>query len=229
MKIVLFACCIILGINAYEFDDALYNQYLAKDFESLIDDQALTHRIRRQSEDPRCRKPQGPPVCCGKEDFLSIDNDLRDLKKQCYKEVTGQETFHGKPFDPFNCDDVEKLKKDLICVKQCVGKKKGCLDAQGNLVEDVARKFMTEHTTMEWLKPKLNDMMTKCFAEAKKATENMNKSVDDACNPALTKFEHCMFRETQFACPADQIQDQRTCAIVRQFAKHSTFLPVVGH
>ncbi|XP_022913557.1 uncharacterized protein [Onthophagus taurus] len=234
MKTLLLVSYIILAVNAYQFDDAIYNQYLSKDFESLADDEEITilnHRARRETEDPKChhKHHHHHHLCCGAEDLEALHNELRDIKKECFKEVTGKETFHGKPFDPFNCDDIEQRKKEMICVKQCVGKKKNAVDEEGNLKEDVIKKYVTEHTSMEWLKPKLDDMLTKCFAEAKEAGEKTDKSDKNACNPAHIKFQHCMFRETQLACPEDKIEDPKTCEIVRQFAKHSSFFPHPPH
>nr|AVI04883.1 putative odorant-binding protein 2 [Anthonomus grandis] len=170
------------------------------------------------------RPPRRPRVCCAEESLDAIHEKEKDTSRSCYKEVTGldrpekpEHGFHGPPhkkFDLFSCEGVEKRKSDMICIQECVGKKKGMLNEDGTLNPEGITKILLETFTKEtWVKPMAEQIIAKCIAEAKTANEKPIKFYTEVkrCSPATLTLKHCMFKEVQLSCPADQIKDKGAC------------------
>lgn len=70
--------------------------------------------------------------------------------------------------------------------------------------------------------PILEKAVPKCLDEAKKAASEPRDK--DTCNPSSIKMVHCLFREVQLNCPADQIKDEKSCNRLRERLQKNDFL-----
>nr|AKI84374.1 OBP16 [Holotrichia parallela] len=221
MNKILVVSTVLLGIaSAYDFSDAYFNQLLTKEFDDLtLSESSIAHpRARRDDEAAKCHHKH--KFCCAEDLLFELYDKIRDMKKECLKEVTGKE-FHGGP--PFTCEELEQRKKEMICVAECMGKKKGVLDADGNIKEEELKKSVKESMSgLDWFQPLMDDVITKCIAEAKEAAD---KREAGGCNPSDLKLVHCFFKEIQLSCPADQIKDQARCDALRESVKKHDFPP----
>ena len=88
---------------------------MAHDFDELLSDFESGHlqnyRVRRDDGDDKCHKKF--TFCCANEVLNKIHKEKWALKKECFKEVVGEE-FSKWSFDPFTCDGIEKRKSDMI-------------------------------------------------------------------------------------------------------------------
>lgn len=230
-SVALLAC--VLAANAYDFHDTDYNQYLASQFEDADDSMTLHPRARRDedaavADKDKCHKRHHFKFCCAEEALKKIHDEDKQLKKECFKQVTGKdkrEFFHS---DPFKCDKekIEKAKNEINCVCQCVGEKHGTIDAAGNLVEDKIREITKKALESEtYLGAKVDTILDTCIAEAKKAP---GKNGETCSTQGLT-FGHCFWRELQTSCPADQIKDQKACDRVLERIKNNPEHPFPYH
>lgn len=78
-----------------------------------------------QSQEDKCKNHHKKKrLCCADETFESVHEKTKDIKKECFKEVTGREWVshghhghhHHGAFDPFKCDKekAEKMKNEIM-------------------------------------------------------------------------------------------------------------------
>lgn len=107
------------------------------------------------------------------------------------------------------------------------------VDKQGNIKEEAIKKHLTEAFKGEsWLTPQMDRITSKCLVEARNATvPGLGDGKDPgACNPSGIKLGHCVFKEIQMSCPANQIKDQKGCArIMEKLQKNDYFVHHHGH
>ncbi|KAK9736238.1 hypothetical protein QE152_g12671 [Popillia japonica] len=222
MKNIVLVSTLLLGVSsAYDFSDEFFNQLLSQEYDDFASGESvfLHPRARRDEEASKCHHRH--KFCCGDELMSKLHEKYRDTKRECFKQVTGKE-FGGGP--PFTCEELEERKKEMTCVAECAGKKKGAVDDNGNIKEDEVKKLVAECTEeLEWFKPMLDEVTTKCIGEAKAAAEKYDKK---GCNPSDIKFSFCIFKEIQLNCPADQIKDQGRCDAMRESLKKHDHPPV---
>lgn len=80
------------------------------------------HRARREEDLLRadtCRKRRRG--CCETEYLKNNEQEIRDTKKQCHKQIANQEKENGGEenvavvnTDPFNCERIQKVKKHML-------------------------------------------------------------------------------------------------------------------
>jgi len=221
--------------KAYDFQDADFNQILSSELQDVLDslDSIPLHpRTRRDEEaaagnDEKCRKRyRRPQLCCAQEAVENFHEKERDIMKDCYKEITGverpdkREHGHHKKFDLFSCEEVEKRKNDMICISECLGKKKGMIAEDGSpqadrIIASLKEKFSKE----EWFDSAVEQIVAKCVADGKNSTANPVKFYTEglkSCNPAAITLKHCLYKEVQLSCPLDQIKDKAACDRFRE-------------
>ncbi|XP_022913598.1 uncharacterized protein [Onthophagus taurus] len=214
---------LICAVGAYDFEDTVYNQILAEELTDLQwDNHLINPRTKRDEEavikEDKCRKKHFRS-CCDEEYFSSLREDEKPMRKECYREITGKELAEVF-LDPFKCDRGDKHKKDIACVAQCVGRKKGLIDDDGNVNEPTARKIIKEKMSkVDWLKPKSEAIFNKCYTAAKEAA--IKQRDKNSCNPAASKLGHCIWKEIQLNCPADRIIDDKKCTKIREDIKRN--------
>lgn len=73
-----------------------------------------------------------------------------------------------------------------------------------------------------WFESIQDKVISTCLSEARNATANRDTSDSESCNPAAVKLKHCLFREIQLGCPANEIKDQKACDRIRdKIRRHS--------
>ncbi|XP_066147105.1 uncharacterized protein [Euwallacea fornicatus] len=233
-KLVGICAALLLAVVcslAYDFEDDDFNQLLSAELEEIYDslDEVPTHpRARRDEEaaaanEEKCKKRhRRPKLCCAESTLDALHDNEKELCRACYKEVTGVEKFnrhesghHHRKFDLFSCEQVERRKTDMICIHQCIGRKKGVLAEDGSLIPEKLTEFLKQSFANEsWFDQAVDKIVLTCAAAAKNATENPAKFYTDglkSCNPSGIALKHCIFRELQLSCPADQIKDKVSC------------------
>nr|AIX97056.1 odorant-binding protein 10 [Dastarcus helophoroides] len=194
----------LLGIVcAYDFEDSEYNQLLAQHIDDFnyYDSFGRHVRSRRDEEavNPAKCRPRKRMPCCGESVLEELHDKDKDIRRQCFREIIGKDKEPRGEHDPFRCDRIEKHRKEMTCVMQCVEQKKDLLDESGNVNEEEFAKFVSE--TFE--------------KEAWRANQDA-----DACSNVGIKLDHCIFREIQLNCPEDQIKDQKACNRLQERLKN---------
>ncbi|KAF7282955.1 hypothetical protein GWI33_001765 [Rhynchophorus ferrugineus] len=204
------------------------DQILADDLEDgldTLDSTFVHHRVRRaedtnpspQNSDEKCKKKRRKPsLCCADDIFEQEHEKDRDIFRSCFREVLGVEkSSHHRRGDPFSCKETEKRRNDMTCVAACCGQKKGLLDDQGQPKPEAITKAIKEAFAKEsWFDGVADKIVATCLKEAENATQYQVKPTSDnikQCNPSGITIKHCLFREIQLSCPADQIKDQKAC------------------
>nr|AUF72950.1 odorant-binding protein [Anoplophora chinensis] len=228
-NVVAFCALLVATVSAYNFEDPDFNILLSDDLEELSSGVASFSHPRSRRDDEavndkdKChhRKRWGE-LCCAEDVVAKMRDVEKDLKRECFKEVVGKDK-HDK-FDPFNCETMDQRKKQIVCVIECVGKKKDLLDTEGNPKEEEFRSFLKESFSSEsWLAALQDKVISTCLDEGKNATANRDASDSTSCNPAGIKIAHCLHREIQLNCPADQIKDEKSCARLQERLKRRDF------
>lgn len=91
------------------------------------------------------------------------------------------------------------------------------IDDNGDLKLADLTKYVKEELLIgaEWQKAMADKTIAKCAEEAREEASKPRTN-PNACNPSAIKFGHCVWREVQFACPADKIQDMQKCQKLRE-------------
>ncbi|XP_030746458.1 uncharacterized protein LOC115875193 [Sitophilus oryzae] len=226
----LVALCVVVSaaVSAYDFQDAEFNQLLASDLEDGFDSLyslPVNSRVRRAeeavtqspNEDDKCKKRhRRPKACCADELLDQIHEKDKELVRSCFREVLGVDKHeHHRRGDPFSCEQAEKRRNDMTCVFQCVGQKKGVVGEDGKPKPEEITKTLKENFAKEsWFEPSIEKVVSTCLKEAENATATQVKPASEdvkICNPSGITLKHCIFREVQLSCPADQIKDQKAC------------------
>ncbi|KAK9872209.1 hypothetical protein WA026_017008 [Henosepilachna vigintioctopunctata] len=208
--------CMAIG---YDFDNDDYNEYLADKFDMYRDSESLPNLRFRRDEDAvtndKC-KYRRKKICCAENSMEELHEKEKEVKRECFKRGLGKDK-EMKSMDPFKCDNVDKHKKDMICVMQCVGQKNDVLNEKGDVKEEAFRDFIKQTFSKDpWFAEFQDKIIETCLEEAKNATESMNTEEKSACNPAGIKLAHCVFAQTQLNCPDSEIKDAKSCSKLRE-------------
>lgn len=72
-----------------------------------------------------------------------------------------------------------------------------------------------------WLSPLADQIIGKCLVEAESvAPPKFHIEKLKPCKPSVITFKHCLDREIQLNCPADQIHNQESCERFRNHLNH---------
>ncbi|XP_074027160.1 uncharacterized protein [Leptinotarsa decemlineata] len=228
---------LVASIAAYNFDDPDFNQFLADDLEDVYSSSYTSPRQRRDEkavEDDKCHPSRRgrPRVCCAEEAMNSIHEEKRDIKRACFKDITGkekpqrQEKRHGPRenlFDPFNCEKVEQHRRDMICIQQCVGQKLNFIDTDGNVKPEDFEKYIKKVLEKkDYLLPLQEKIISTCLEEVKNSTQKA--APEDSCTVTAIKLDHCIFKNIQLNCPEDKIKDSKSCSRLQERLKADNFV-----
>lgn len=100
------------------------DQLLAGELEEISHTDYAQSRFRRdvkanQEENNKCSPPpwRQAKLCCWEDLLKQMIKDERDLKKACFKEITGKDKLEPPPkhsmMDPLNCEEINKHKEQL--------------------------------------------------------------------------------------------------------------------
>ncbi|XP_053953946.1 uncharacterized protein LOC128860442 [Anastrepha ludens] len=238
----------LLGVNAYEFDDSTFNEYLFKELQSLQDDDIAddlpTHRARRETEVENSAEKEAKECakhnwkkdmhCCKGSNVNDEQLELfMNVKKECIAELKGEPADDA--YDPFNCDKMQQVKEQMICVAECVGKKFHSIDENGQFKRDVILEQLRKQIgDVQWKKDAIEGYVDKCLAEVKEKHEQLEKAgkLSEGCSRCPLAFSGCMWREFWNGCPAELHVDTPKCNKLRErvtkndiqfFGKHLLF------
>nr|XP_023015671.1 uncharacterized protein LOC111505137 [Leptinotarsa decemlineata] len=241
---------LVASIAAYNFDDPDFNQFLADDLEDVYSFSYTPPRQRRDEkavEDDKCHPSRRgrPRVCCAEEAMNSIHEEKRDIKRACFKDITGkekpqrQEKRHGPRenlFDPFNCEKVEQHRRDMI-VSQFLSKTLSNLhinsfpfmsfhsqiDTDGNVKPEDFEKYIKKALEKEdYLLPLQEKIISTCLEEVKNSTQKA--APEDSCTVTAIKLDHCIFKNIQLNCPEDKVKDSKSCSRLQERLKAGNFV-----
>ncbi|KAJ8927515.1 hypothetical protein NQ314_020012 [Rhamnusium bicolor] len=234
-----------VAVTAYNFEDPEFNQILARDLEDLYETYSpySQPRNRRDEEavekDEKCRPGRRwGKLCCAEDLVHKVHEADRDVKRSCFKELFAKDKPEKPEFDLFKCGKPRKHKKrNDILLRLTLKLMTVCpkliiidifqLDSDGNPKEEEFSTFVKETFSAEsWLTSLQDKVISTCLDEAKNATANRDASDSESCNPAGAMMAHCLFREIQLNCPAEQIKDEKSCARLQERIKgHDFFSP----
>ena len=114
-------------------------------------------------------------------------------------------------FDPFNCEEMKKIRSDFICIGECMAKKQKHLKENGEIDRDAIVADLKKHVAgTEWKLAAAEGIVDKCLAEAKAA-----EKTDDKCSTVPLKVSHCIWGQFIQSCPAEKQHDSKRCQKIR--------------
>nr|QKN21545.1 odorant-binding protein [Zeugodacus tau] len=209
---------VLLGVHAYDFDDSAFNEYLFKELQSHYEGEELyTHRTRREAtEANECAKRSWKKdmQCCKNGNVSGDQWELfKSVKKQCIADLKGEPADDA--FDPFDCGQMQKVKKQLVCITECVAKRFKSLDENGELQRDaILEGLRGQIGTVQWKLDAIEGYVDKCLTEVKVNVGQKQKW--EGCNPLPISFHSCMWRQFWNGCPADLRVDTPKCNKMRE-------------
>ncbi|KAJ8920820.1 hypothetical protein NQ315_015610 [Exocentrus adspersus] len=219
-NVVALCALLVAAVTAYNFEDPEFNAILADDFEEFSNSATFLHPRSRRDEEAVTEKEKchhhhrRQHACCAADLMKKIHGEDADLKRECFKETAGKDKLEKG--DPFSCKELERRKERITCVMQCVGQKMGILDSQGDPKEEEFESSLKESFSSEpWLASSQDKVISTCLDEGRNATANRDAADTTTCNPAGVKIAHCLYREIQLNCPAEQIKDEKACSRIR--------------
>uniref|UniRef100_A0AAG5DPM1 Odorant-binding protein n=1 Tax=Anopheles atroparvus TaxID=41427 RepID=A0AAG5DPM1_ANOAO len=220
LKLVLFVSCVGFVV-AYDFKDSFYNELLLED---LLDDTTGSavppvDRFRRStsddSMDDKCK--QRRYKCCNDANGENMEK-IHEVKKQCFTEVRSKNKADGtyEPVDMFSCERLNRTKMEVICAMECVGRKKEIVDETGSLLEPKLTEFVKANfASDEWQQPLIAGQIETCVKEAKEQAAKQPREAGQ-CNPDVSNFGYCMWRQMALACPKEKQVANKRCDRIRE-------------
>nr|XP_022913599.1 uncharacterized protein LOC111424331 [Onthophagus taurus] len=205
---------VIATTQAYNFEDSIYNHILINELDQLQwDSNKLFDPRSKRETDSKCKSDLFRS-CCEEDYFRELYEEDKAYKKECYRELKGKD-LEDSLIDLLKCNKNEEIKNDIGCLAECVARKRGLIDDEGNLKEAEAKKSFEEKCAkIEWFAPKANEIFAKCYSasvEAGKASREKGQ-----CNLASIKYGHCLWKSIQASCPADRVTDEAKCKKIRE-------------
>lgn len=174
--------------------------------------------VTRSKRDAECHHHRGKHErdgfhCCKEDKFdPKMWESFKQVKRECMKEISGEESLDEMNMDPFDCKKMENIKSDMICVSECVARKSKFLNDQGVVDKDnvlAAIKAKVEGT--EWKMTAAEGIVDKCLEEANKA-----EKVEGKCSAVPMKVTHCIWGQFIQSCPAELQSDSKKCKKIRE-------------
>ncbi|XP_004522983.1 uncharacterized protein LOC101461967 [Ceratitis capitata] len=216
---------VLLGVNAYDFDDSAFNEYLFKELQSLYDDDDVSHvhtqRTRREAIDSKeCDKRSWKKDmhCCKDSNANGEQLALfRSVKKECIAELKGEPADDA--FNPFDCEKMKQVKEQMICISECIAKKLKSLDEEGELKRDVILEGLRAQIgDAQWKIDAVEGYVDTCLAVVKEKREQREKDGEstEGCSRSPLTFHGCMWRQFWKGCPAELRVDSPKCNKLRE-------------
>nr|AKI84372.1 OBP14 [Holotrichia parallela] len=187
-------------INAYDFEDHAYN-------ELLVEQYSLAHpRLRRAAEN-NCIDSRS---CCYND---AVPQYHANETEECSKELGFDRSQIRGPLTDAQINQIK-------CLAECISKKKGHFDADGNLLKDELLKDIRKPLEqVAWLKPKVEDIFNKCLDGLP------TKVPENQCNDIGMTIGHCIWKEIQLECPKDRQANLEKCEALQVYLKENKAFP----
>lgn len=133
------------------------------------------------------------------------------MKRECIKEITGEEAVDEMSIDPFDCKKMDKVKADMICVSECIARKANLINEKGVIERTpllASIKSKVDGTT--WKMAAAEKIVDKCLAETKSAEK------EGKCSGVPMKITHCIWGQFIQSCPVELQSDSKKCKKVRE-------------
>ncbi|KRT81991.1 hypothetical protein AMK59_6136 [Oryctes borbonicus] len=196
--------CALSVINAYDFEDQAYNRL-------VLEQLSLSHPRARRNTQTNCIDQNS---CCSQSAIQNYHHNDTIYSKQCFNETKlDWASIRGSLTDE---------QKNLIkCVAECVGKKKGYLNADGELIKsNLISIIKGKLQTMEWLVPKLDIMFESCIRKNGNTTKQGHQ-----CNDIGLTVGHCIWKKIQLDCPLAEQEDPVKCERLKEYLKENKRYP----
>ncbi|XP_034250473.1 uncharacterized protein LOC117650932 [Thrips palmi] len=194
------------GAQNYQFDDPFFNRKL---FDQMDDFYMPKRENFVEERDPALRKKMRfrNEICCGtyvKENMLREDN----IRQDCYEEVFKSPDFVTS-WNYFDADKIESVAAKIICLQQCLWKKRGTMDGRYDRITGRLRERYREGKGLR--EPNLNFpevAVAKCLPSRNPDPSSywLGFGSRGGCNRAYLDFSYCVWEELHADCP-EQLWD----------------------
>ncbi|XP_049296938.1 uncharacterized protein LOC125770913 [Anopheles funestus] len=165
-------------------------------------------RFERSVFAPRVRRDASMRCCNDGFDKSEIHAKFAEVRMACIGELGLGEVPH---------DEMMKNHEHLHCITECIAKKEGIADENGELIHTDLAKIVMEHmSTIEWKVPLAEGFIKQCFDEVEAADSAFEPSDDAKCNPEGFDFVVCLWRQFTLACPEEFRDDSEKCVELRE-------------
>lgn len=138
-------------------------------------------------------------------------HSFKQMRAECVDEIIGDEAIEEMSFDPYDCEKMNKMKSDMICVSECIARKANFIDDEGAMNKTAvlaAVKASVKNT--EWKLAAAEEIVNKCFTETKDVEES------DECNALPMKISYCIWGEFTKSCPEELQINSKKCQKIRE-------------
>ncbi|KRT81989.1 hypothetical protein AMK59_6134 [Oryctes borbonicus] len=198
--------CALSVISAYDFEDQAYNRL-------IVEQLSLSNPRARRDTQTDCVDQDS---CCSQDAIKNFHRDPNDeaISKQCYKEVNFDRGSIRGPL-------TDEQKNQIKCVVECIGKKKGYLNADGELIKSkLISNIKGKLQELDWLTPKLDDIFASCIPE-----DGNTAKQGKQCNDIGLTIGHCVWKKIQLVCPLDKQTNPGKCEKLQEYLKQNKRFP----
>ncbi|XP_053679724.1 uncharacterized protein LOC128730676 [Anopheles nili] len=175
---------------------------------SLLVAAATAGRFERSAFDARVRRDASMRCCNDGFDKSEIHAKFAEIRAACVEELSLQEISH---------EELVKNREHLNCITECIVKKEGIADENGELLHTDLAKVVVEHmSTIEWKVPLAEGFVKQCFDEVEEAHSSFVPTDEATCNPEGFDFVFCLWRQFTLACPEEFRDDSERCNELRE-------------
>ncbi|XP_050067538.1 uncharacterized protein LOC126556327 [Anopheles maculipalpis] len=169
---------------------------------------AAAGRFERAVFAPRVRRDASMRCCNDGFDQSEIHAKFAEIRTACIGELGLGEVSH---------EEMMKNREHLNCITECIAKKEGIADENGELVHTDLARVVSEHmSTIEWKVPLAEGFIKQCFDEVEASDSAFVPSDDAKCNPEGFDFVFCLWRQFTLACPEEFRDDSDKCVELRE-------------
>nr|WBW64295.1 OBP2 [Frankliniella occidentalis] len=211
------ATVITSGRAAYNLDNPYYNRAL---FDQMDDFYMPKRENFAADRDPELRQKMRfrNEICCG---TYSDKNMMREdnVRRECYEEVFKSSDFLDS-WNYFDTDAAKTVAQKVVCLQQCMWKKRGTMDDRYDRLTGRLRDRYREGRGRK--EPNMN------FPEVAVAKCLPSRNPDPAsnwfgfgsrdCNRAYLDFSYCVWEELHADCPSQLWDsDNKWCEETKEY------------
>ncbi|KAM7356711.1 uncharacterized protein ACRADG_002353 [Cochliomyia hominivorax] len=210
LKFILILLVVVMVVQAFDFTDLDYDQFLINEFESLNED----FEFSRHKRDAYEAFPGLKDKYCCKGDKPEMDYiiDIPYIKRDCAIKYQMNKT-DLKEFNIFDCEQMSKVKQVIISRVNCLARTLNMIDENDQLNrEAIVKRFAgILEGQSEWKLAAFEGYIDKCMAKV----EALPKT-NDQYSTAAMELHRCFRNELLNGCPADLRIDSSRCNRLRE-------------
>lgn len=222
LSLVIFSGLVAAAI-AYNFENSVYSKhnpyhtFYLKYF--LLSDNFLINEFKEVSftrskrladfhHHNHSRMKTDLNCCKGDEIDHKMWEYMKEIKSECMEEVLGEESIDDMSYDPFDCEKMEKVKSDMICITECFARKANLLNDNGVMNKTVILNSLRSDGP-EWRTAIAGKIVDKCLTKTKNSI-NIGE-----CNADPLKIFYCIWKQLVQSCPAKLQSKSMKCKKIR--------------